>query len=251
MQTKKMLRKNRPKALTAVLSTSRSANRAPPGSSSRSGRSHQRRRSECNSHVWSTYPPTFFCFFFLGRQRSGYETRKRIGVLLTTHSEAPRNLKGSEDAHISLHIFFCGLWLRTPRLPPRGRGDSKRSTGHEQIEQSAIQSASRVTLAPQHEKAERLIGEGSEEASESGRPAWSAVHVVQVHIGSNLQRGRFRPCVSGLLAKHLAGWGSRPGAWNHICTAQSSGAGRALLCLERHLGRERVPCQLCQCHPGQ
>ena len=148
--------------------------------------------------------PTFF--FFLGRQRSGYETRKRIGVLLTTDSEAPRNLKGSEDAHISLHIFFfffCGLWLRTPRPPPRGRGDSKRSTGHEQIEQSAIQSASRVTLAPQHEKAEGLIGEGSEEASESGRPAWSAVHVVQVHIGSNLQRGRFRPCVSGLLAKHL------------------------------------------------
>ena len=168
-------------------------------------------------------PPTFFVFF-LGRQRSGYETRKRIGVLLTTDSEAPRNLKGSEDAHISLHIFFCGLWLRTPRPPPRGRGDSKRSTGHEQIEQSAIRSASRVTLAPQHEKAERLIGEGSEEASESGRPAWSAVHVVQVHIGSNLQRGRFRPCVSGLLAKHLAGWGSRPGAWNHICIAQSSGA---------------------------
>ena len=87
-----------------------------------------------------------------------------------------------------------------------------------------------MTLAPQNEKAEKLVGEGSEEASESGRPVWSAVHVVQVHIGSNLQRGRFRPCVSGLLAKHLGGWGSRPGAWNPICTAQSSGAGRALLC---------------------
>ena len=62
MQPKNMLRKNLPKALTAVFSPSRSANRAPPGSSSKNGRSHRRRRSECNSHVWSTYPPTFFFF---------------------------------------------------------------------------------------------------------------------------------------------------------------------------------------------
>ena len=175
-----------------------------------------------------------------------------MGVLLNTDIEAPRYLKRSEGAHISPHYFFLvGSLVAHPPPPPRGRGDSKRSTGHEQIEQSTIQSASRVTLAPQNEKAEKLVGEGSEKASESGRPVWSAVHVVQVHIGSNLQRGRFRPCVSGLLAKHLDGWGSRPGAWNPICTARSSGAGRALLCLERQLGRERIPRQLRQCHPGQ
>ena len=78
------------------------------------------------------------------------------------------------------------------------------------------------TSSANNEKAEKLVGEGSEKASESGRPIWSAVRVVQVHIGSNLQRGRFRPCVSGLLAKHLDEWGSRPGAWNPICTARSS-----------------------------
>ena len=89
--------------------------------------------------------------------------------------------------------------------------------GHEQIEQSTIQSASRVTLAPQNEKAEKLVGKGSEEASESGRPVWSAVHIVQVHIGSNLQRGRFRPCVSGLLAKRWAGGG--PGQVHGISSA--------------------------------
>ena len=83
-----------------------------------------------------------------------------------------------------------------------------------------------MTLAPQNEKAEKLVGEGSEEASESGRPVWSAVHVVQVHIGSNyLQREGF----GRALAKHLDGWGSRPGAWNPICTVQSSGADRAFV----------------------
>ena len=98
--------------------------------------------------------------------------------------------KGPRTHTFPFPVFFCVLWLRTPRPPQRGRGDSKRSTGHEQIEQSTIQSASTVTLAPQNEKAEKLVGEGSEEASESGRPVWSAVHVVQVHIGSNLQRGK-------------------------------------------------------------
>ena len=199
MQPKNMLRKNLPKALTAVLSPSRSANRAPPGSSSRNGRSHRRRRSECNSHVWSTYPPTFFFFFFA----IGVGTRpgREWVCSLTLTLKLQDISKGPRTHTFPFPIFFFPL-VAHPPPPPRGRGDSKRST-------------------PQNEKAEKLVGEGSEEASESGRPVWSAVHVVQVHIGSNLQRGGFRPCVSGLLAKHLGGWGSRLGAWNPICTAQS------------------------------
>ena len=182
--------------------------------------------------MWSSYPLPFFFLFDI----KGVGTRPRkewvCSLTLTLkHQDGSKGLR----AHSFLLTFF--FLCHVP--PPRGREDSKRSTGHELIEHSTIQSASRVTLAPQTTKRqEKLVGEGSEKASENGRPVWSAVHVVQVRIGSNLQRGRFRPCVSGLLAKHLDGCGSRPGAWNPICTARSSGAGRALLCLERHLGRE-------------
>ena len=127
-----------------------------------------------------------------------------------------------EHSHFSSLFFFF-----LPRPPPQG-GDSKRSTGHELIEHSTIQSASRVTLAPQTTKRQKnWWARAQKKRVRNGRPVWSAVHVVQVHIGSN-----------GLLAKHLEGWGSRPGAWNPICTARSSGAGKALLCLERHLRRE-------------
>ena len=124
MQPKNMLRKNLPKALTAVLSPSRSANRAQPGSSSRNGRSHRRRRSECNSHVWSTYPPTFFFC-----HRSGYETRKRMGVLLNTDIEASRYLKGSEDAHISLPYYFFFFGCAPPAPPQGGEGTASGAQG--------------------------------------------------------------------------------------------------------------------------
>ena len=59
--------------------------------------------------------------------------------------------------------------------------------------------------------------------------------------GSNwfeLQRGMFRPCVSGLLAKHLDGRGAGKVYVIPNALPCSCGAGRALLCLGRHLGRE-------------
>ena len=124
--------------------------------------------------------------------------------------------------------------------PPRqGEGDIKRSTGHELIEHSTIPLASRVTLAPQTTNRRKNWWAWTQiEAGETVRPIRSTVRVVQVHLNSNLQRGRFRPCVGGMLARTFRGWGSRPVAWNPICTARSSRAGGALLCLERHMGQE-------------
>ena len=114
MQTKNMLRKNLPKALTAVLSPSRSANRAPPGSSSRNGRSHRKRRSECNSHVWSTYPPTFFFFLRPGRE---WVCSLTLTLKLQDISKGPRT---HTFPFPIFFIFFWVLWLRTPRPPPKG-----------------------------------------------------------------------------------------------------------------------------------
>ena len=74
----------------------------------------ERRRSKCSSRVWSSYP---LPFFFFGHQRSGYETKKRMDVLLNTDIEAPRWLKGSESTLISPHFFF---FFATPPPPPKG-----------------------------------------------------------------------------------------------------------------------------------
>ena len=143
-----MLRKNLPKALTAVLSPSRSANRAPLGSTVAVGTAVAIEGGVANVARMCGHPtPPFFW-----QHRSGYETKKRMGVLLNTDIEAPR-LKGSESTLISPHFFFLFFGFAPP--PPRGRGDSKRSTGHELIEHSTIQSASRVTLAPQTTKRQK------------------------------------------------------------------------------------------------
>ena len=48
------------------------------------------------------------------------------------------------------------------------------------------------------------------ETGETVRPLRFAVRVVPVHLDSNLQRGRFRPCVDGMLAKTF-GQGGDPG----------------------------------------
>ena len=103
--------------------------------------------------------------------------------------------------HFSPLVFFPFFFVDFPP-PPRGGGDSKRSTGHELIEHSTIPLASRVTLAPQTTNRRKNWWAWTQiEAGETVRPLRSAVRVVQVHLDSNLQRGRFRPCVGGLLAK--------------------------------------------------
>ena len=115
MQTKNMLRKNLPKALTAVLSPSRSANRAPPGSSSRNGRSHRRRRSECNSHVWSSYPPLFFFDGIGVGTRPGREWVCSLTLTLKLQdiSKGPR-------AHTFPFTFFFWFFSCAPPAPPKG-----------------------------------------------------------------------------------------------------------------------------------
>ena len=119
MQTKNMLRKNLPKALTAVLSPSRSANRAPPGSSSRNGRSHRRRRSECNSHVWSTYPPLFF--FFLDGKGVGTRPGREwmCSLTLTRSSKISQRVRGRTHFP-SLFFFFFVFFGCAPPAPPQG-----------------------------------------------------------------------------------------------------------------------------------
>ena len=119
MQTKNMLRKNLPKALTAVLSPSRSANRAPPGSSSRNGRSHRRRRSECNSHVWSSYPP----FFFFDGIGVGTRLGREWVCSLTLTLKLQDISKGPRAHTFPLTIFFFfffGFFSCAPPAPPQG-----------------------------------------------------------------------------------------------------------------------------------
>ena len=48
----------------------------------------------------------------------------------------------------------------------------------------------------------------------------------------------FRPCVSGLLAKHLDGRGCRQGVWNPNCAASILWSGQSAALPKRHLGRE-------------
>ena len=99
-----MLRKNLPKALTAVLSPSRSANRAPLGSSSRHGRSHRRRRSKCNSHVWSSY--LFFFFDGIGvgtRPRREWVCSLTLTLKLQDISKGPR----AHSFPLTFFFFFC------------------------------------------------------------------------------------------------------------------------------------------------
>ena len=75
-------------------------------------------------------------------------------------------------------------------------------------------------------------------ASETVRPVWSAVRVVQVHIGSNCKEVCFGHTLVAYWQSILTGGGA--GKVYGIPTAlpRSCGAGRALLCLKRHLGRE-------------
>ena len=83
---KKSYAKNPPQALTAVLSPSRSAGRAPQGSSSWHGRSRRRGGVAFAARVCS---PSLL-FFFSGQQGSGYETKREMSALLETRIEASR-----------------------------------------------------------------------------------------------------------------------------------------------------------------
>ena len=131
---RKVLRKKPPKALTAVLSPSRSANRARHGSSSRHGRSRRRGDVAIAARVCSlSFSPLFF--FFCEHKRSGYKTKEGISVLLNTDNEAPRR-QGSGSAQASIPTWF--FFFLFP--PPRGRGNCKRSTRPELIGHSTIQS---------------------------------------------------------------------------------------------------------------
>ena len=75
-------------------------------------------------------------------------------------------------------------------------------------------------------------------ASETVRPVWSAVRVVQVHIGSNCKEVCFGHALVACWQSILTGGSA--GKVYGIPTAlpRYCGAGRALLCLKRHLGRE-------------
>ena len=130
MQTKNMLRKNLPKALTAVLSPSRSADRAPPGSSSRNGRSHRRRRSECNSHVWPTYPPTFFfLFFFLDGIGVGTRPGREWVCSLTLTLKLQDISKGPRTHTFPFPIFFVFFGCAPPAPPQGGEGTASGAQG--------------------------------------------------------------------------------------------------------------------------
>ena len=131
-----MLRKNLPKALTAVLSPSRSANRAPLGSSSRHGRSHRRRRSKCNSHVWSSYPPFFFS------DSIGVGTRpRREWVCSLTLTLKLQDISKGPRAHsfpLTFFIFFLFFFLLFFCCAPPPQGGEGTASGAQGMSRLSI-----------------------------------------------------------------------------------------------------------------
>ena len=101
--------KNLPKALTAVLSPSRSANRARHGSSSRHGRSRRRGGVAIAARVCSlSFPPLFFFFSING---VGTRPRKERVCSLTLTMRHQEGKNPVAHKHPSPLVFF---FLSTP-----------------------------------------------------------------------------------------------------------------------------------------